>query len=93
MQTHTSYADEEGFFVFAHPFEYHFKCNSAHGWPKLSLKIWRVDDMGKIDNISYGVVNLPNATGSYTLDVPTWRPMRGWTGESYNFFLGGPPKL
>ena len=49
--------------------------------------------MGKIDNIAYGVANLPNCTGSFSLDVPTWRPMRGWTEESYNFFLGGPPKL
>ena len=93
IQTHTAYSDEEGFFVFAHPFEYHFRCKSAQGWPKMSMKIWRLDDMGKIDNIAYGVTNLPNATGSFTLDVPTWRPMRGWTEESYNFFLGGPPKL
>ena len=49
--------------------------------------------MGKIDNIAYGVVNLPNQTGHFELDVPTWRPMRGWTEESYNFYLGGPPKL
>ena len=49
--------------------------------------------MGKTDNIAYGAVNLPNTTGSFQLEVPTWRPMRGWTEESYNFFLGGPPKL
>ena len=93
IQTHTCYADEQGFFVFAHPFEYHFQCKSAQGWPKLSIKVWRLDDMGKIDNIAYGVVNLPNQTGHFELDVPTWRPMRGWTEESYNFYLGGPPKL
>ena len=93
IQTHTAYSDEEGFFVFAHPFEYHFRCKSAQGWPKISIKVWRLDDMGKIDNIAYGVTNLPNATGSFTLDIPTWRPMRGWIEESYNFFLGGPPKL
>ena len=93
IQTHTAYADEEGFFVFAHPFEYHFAAKSATGWPKLSIKVWRVDDMGKIDNISYGVINLPNQTGHFDMEIPTWRPMRGWTEESYNFFLGGPPKL
>jgi hypothetical protein len=49
--------------------------------------------MGKIDNIAYGVVSLPNTTGSFELEVPTWRPMSGWSEESYNFFLGGPPKL
>lgn len=32
MQTHTSYADDEGFFVFAHPFEFSFWCESVQGW-------------------------------------------------------------
>ena len=60
IQTHTSYADEEGFLVFAHPFEYHFKTKSAQGWPKLSIKVHRVDSLGKTDNIAYGTCNLPN---------------------------------
>ena len=60
IQTHTAYADEEGFNVFAHPIEYHFKAKSAVGWPKLQLKIWRVDSMGAMDNIAYGVTTLPN---------------------------------
>ena len=93
IQTHTAYCDEEGFLVFAHPFEYHFRCKSAQGWPKLSIKVWRVDDLGVIDNIAYGVATLPNQSGSHELEVPTWRPMSGWSEESYNFFLGGPPKL
>ena len=29
IQTHTAYSDEEGFFVFAHPFEYRFEVKSA----------------------------------------------------------------
>lgn len=28
MQTHTAYADDEGFFIFAHPFDFHFACKS-----------------------------------------------------------------
>ena len=36
---------------------------------------------------------MPNETGSFNLEVPTWRPMTGWREESYNFYLGGPPKL
>mmetsp|Transcript_45898 Transcript_45898/g.60846 ORF Transcript_45898/g.60846 Transcript_45898/m.60846 type:complete len:87 (-) Transcript_45898:433-693(-) len=35
LQTHTAYADDEGFFVFAHPFDFHFACESIQGWPKL----------------------------------------------------------
>ena len=61
--------------------------------PKLNLKIWRLDEYGKLDNIAYGVVNLPNETGSFDLECPTWRPMSGWREESYSYYLGGPPKL
>ena len=93
IQTHTAYSDEDGLHVFAHPFEYHFACKSAQGWPKLSIKVWRLDDLGKFDNIAYGVVNLPCTSGSFELEIPTWRPMSGWSEESYNFYLGGPPKL
>ena len=32
IQTHTSYADDEGFFVFAHPLEFGFICESVQGW-------------------------------------------------------------
>ena len=93
LQTHTSYCDDEGFFVFAHPFDFHFICESVQGWPKLNLKVWRLDQYGKIDNIAYGVVNLPNETGSFEIECPTWRPMSGWREESYSYYLGGPPKL
>ena len=61
--------------------------------PKLNFKVWRLDSYGKLDNISYGVVNLPNETGAFDLEVPTWRPMSGWREESYSYYLGGPPKL
>ena len=57
------------------------------------MKVWRLDNRGKHDNIAYGVVNLPNEVGSFELEVPTWRPLSGWTEEAYNFYLGGPPKL
>ena len=32
IQTHTAYADDEGFFVFAHPLEFSFACESVQGW-------------------------------------------------------------
>lgn len=61
--------------------------------PKLNLKVWRLDQYGKLDNIAYGVINLPNETGAFDIECPTWRPMSGWREESYNYYLGGPPKL
>ena len=32
MQTHTSFADDEGFFIFAHPFDFNFVVESVQGW-------------------------------------------------------------
>jgi hypothetical protein len=32
LQTHTAYCDDEGFFVWAHPFDFHFSCQSVQGW-------------------------------------------------------------
>ena len=32
MQTHTAYADDEGFFIFAHPFDFNFIVKSIEGW-------------------------------------------------------------
>ena len=29
LQTHTAYCDDEGFFVWAHPFDFHFTCESV----------------------------------------------------------------
>ena len=57
------------------------------------MKVWRLDQYGKLDNIAYGILNLPNETGAFDLECPTWRPMTSWYEESYNFYLGGPPKL
>ena len=59
----------------------------------MNFQVWRVDDVGKYDNIGYGVANLPNTTGHFTQKIPIWRPMKGWMGESNNYFLGTPPTL
>jgi len=70
--------------------------NNKHKYkyrPKLNIKVWRLDQYGKLDNIAYGVINMPNETGSFELECPTWRPMSGWREESYSYYLGGPPKL
>ena len=32
LQTHTAYCDDEGFFVWAHPFDFQFYCESVQGW-------------------------------------------------------------
>ena len=32
IQSHTAYPDDDGFFVWAHPFDFHFGCDSIQGW-------------------------------------------------------------
>ena len=46
-----------------------------------------------MDAIAYGTASLPNNTGHFEIEIPTWRPMRGYSEEAQNFFLGGPPTL
>ena len=93
FQTHTSYADEERYHVFAHPFDFHFKVNGPQGWPRLQVKLWRLDSSGRQDNIAYGIVTLPNKPGYHAIEMHCWRPMSTWQEEAYNFFLGAPSKM
>ena len=32
LQTHTAYPDDEGFYIFAHPFDFMFAPESVQGW-------------------------------------------------------------
>ena len=93
IQTHSCYPDDEGAYVFSHPFEFYMTTGSIFGWPKFIIKVYRLDDFGKIDAIAYGSVILPNQPGSFELEWPTWRPLGNSFDEAYTFFLGGPPKL
>ena len=68
IQTHSCYPDEDGTFVFAHPFEFYLTSGSIYGWPKFIIKVYRLDDFGKIDAIAYGSLTLPNQAGSFELE-------------------------
>ena len=93
IQTHSCYPDEDGTYIFAHPFEFYMTTGSVFGWPKFIIKVYRLDEYGKIDAVAYGSVPLPNQAGTFEMECPTWRPMGNCVDESYSFFLGGPPKL
>ena len=93
IQTHTAYPDAEGTYVFAHPFSYNFVCEEVFDWPKFIFKVWRVDQFGKIDCISYGTSVLPNMPGTFEFETATWRPMGSLMDEAHSFYLGGPPKF
>ncbi len=51
-------------FVWAHPFDLHFKVNELSGWPKLILKVWRFNESSSTnDLLAYGVTHLPKKSG------------------------------
>lgn len=93
IQTQTAYPDTDDFVVWAHPLDLHFATDSIFGWPKLQLRIWRLDDVGRIDLISYAITSLPCGAGYYEIICPTWRPLGSWQDEAMAFFVGGPPRL
>ncbi|OMJ74224.1 hypothetical protein SteCoe_26914 [Stentor coeruleus] len=93
MQTQTSYPGKDEIFVWCHPVDLHFATDSIFGSPKLLIRVWRLDDLGRIDLFSYGVCSLPCTTGYFMLNCPTWRPIGNWRDEAMSFFVGGPPKL
>ena len=68
IQTHSCFPDEDGTYIFAHPFEYYLTSESIFGWPKFIIKVHRLDDTGKIDPIAYGSITLPNQAGSFEIE-------------------------
>eukprot|EP00742_Colponemidia_sp_Colp-10_P006160 GILJ01006593.1.p1 GENE.GILJ01006593.1~~GILJ01006593.1.p1 ORF type:complete len:209 (+),score=16.32 GILJ01006593.1:50-676(+) len=92
-QTQTSYPEHGEFAAWCHPFDLHYETNSVHGWPKLQLQVWKLDQFGRCDILSYGMCHLPSTAGSYNIVVPTWRPLGTTRDEVQAFFLGGVPQL
>jgi len=93
IQTQTSYPNPEDFVVWAHSIDFHFATESIFGWPKMLFRVWRLDLVGRIDLIAYGVASLPSSAGYFEVQCPTWRPLGKWHEETMAFFVGGPPRL
>ena len=93
IQTHTAYPDADEYYVWNHPLDVHFSTDSIFGWPKLELRVWRLDNVGRMDLLSYGLAALPCSPGFFELECPTWRPIGSWQEEALAFFVGGPPRL
>ena len=93
IQTQTSYPGHDDIYIWCHPIDLHFASDSIFGSPKLIIRVWRLDDLGRIDLFSYGISSLPCTTGNFKLDCPTWRPIGNWRDEAMSFFVGGPSRL
>lgn len=93
LQTQTSYSNEHDFFCFAHPFEVKFRTNNYFGWPKIVLKIWKLDQTNVIDFLSYGTMYMPNKPGYYELNINTWCIHGKEEDEKETFFMDSKPIL
>jgi B9 domain-containing protein 2 len=93
-QTQTDYpAGVDDDVVWSHPIDVHYAAGGLKGWPRLTLEVWRVDDHGRLELSGYGFAHIPATPGTYTLSIPTWRPMGTALEEMSSFFMGGVPRL
>ncbi|GBG27460.1 B9 domain-containing protein 2 [Hondaea fermentalgiana] len=92
-QTHVDYPSDGDSAVWSHPLDVHFLAKGIQGWPRLLVQVWQMDEFGRVHLRGYGFTHLPCASGSYELDVATWRPMGTLKEEIAANFLGVTPQL
>eukprot|EP01017_Pseudomicrothorax_dubius_P040820 TRINITY_DN6456_c0_g1_i3.p1 TRINITY_DN6456_c0_g1~~TRINITY_DN6456_c0_g1_i3.p1 ORF type:complete len:237 (+),score=40.03 TRINITY_DN6456_c0_g1_i3:64-774(+) len=92
-QTQTCYSEEGEMYYWCHPFDIHYKAAELSGWPKAIFRVWRLDNSGKIDIISYGECSFPRVSGFSKIECETWSPIADWKSNSFSFFLGNNPRL
>ena len=92
-KSHVDYPMDDGFSVWAHPFDVHFSCRSLQGWPRILFTVWKLDSFGTSDLAGYGFVHVPTSPGCHTIECNTWRPVGTNREEWYSFYLGGLPRL
>eukprot|EP00515_Schizochytrium_aggregatum_P013633 CAMPEP_0202081416 /NCGR_PEP_ID=MMETSP0964-20121228/13999_1 /ASSEMBLY_ACC=CAM_ASM_000500 /TAXON_ID=4773 /ORGANISM="Schizochytrium aggregatum, Strain ATCC28209" /LENGTH=264 /DNA_ID=CAMNT_0048648973 /DNA_START=41 /DNA_END=835 /DNA_ORIENTATION=- len=92
-QTQIDYPVDQDTCVWSHPLDVHLLCKGLQGWPRLLLQVWRMDEFGRLQLSGYGFTHIPNAPGSYELDIATWRPVGTLKEEIAAQFLGSTPQL
>lgn len=91
-QTHTDYPTSD-MAVWAHPIDVHYVAGTVHGWPRISVQVWKLDEYGRNEIQAYGFVHVPSTAGSFDLEISTWRPLGSHGVEVAGFFLGSKPQL
>ena len=79
------------FFCFDQPFDLHFQTESYCGWPRIVVKIWKLDQTNTIDLLSYGTMNLPNSPGYHELSFAKWSLHGNIIEETLSYFLDSKP--
>ena len=69
----------------------HFITTSYFGWPKLTCKIYKLDETDTIDLVSYGTLNLPVTPGFHECSCDTWSLHGNRKQETFSYFLDSKP--
>lgn len=91
FQTQSGYVDDDDYVCFSHPFKAHFSTTSFLGWPKLTAKIYKLDETDTIDLLSYGTLNLPNSPGYHECTFDTWALHGNRRQETFTYYLDAKP--
>ena len=92
IQTQACYVDSNNFACFCHPFDLHFTTENPFGWPRIVVRLWKLNDNNKTNDIlSYGTTILPNTKGYHKLEFQTWCLKGSLTDEAMWFFLNSKP--
>eukprot|EP00397_Hematodinium_sp_SG-2012_P048436 GEMP01055485.1.p1 GENE.GEMP01055485.1~~GEMP01055485.1.p1 ORF type:complete len:234 (+),score=42.78 GEMP01055485.1:50-703(+) len=92
-QTQTAYPDYCEQNVWCHPLDLHFAATSLAQWPRLQIQVLRLDDFGRIEPVSYGVLCLPNTVGHHEMKCRTWSVKGSTYDEVTAHFVGSKPQL
>ena len=91
IQTQGGYVDEDDYVCFAHPFNAHFMTTSYFGWPKITAKIYKLDETDTLDLVSYGTMNMPITPGYHECTCDTWSLHGSRKQETFSYFLDSKP--
>ena len=93
IQTQTSFIDQNNFACFCHNFDLHLTTENLHGWPRMVVRIWKLDVVNKTDLLSYGTTILPNTSGYHEITFETFCLKGNLINETLGFFMDSKPKM
>ena len=80
-----------GRIVWNHGLDLHYATNNVTDWPRLTVKMYALNQNSQLIPIACGTASLPTEPGPFELRIPCWRPlaqdfwrdlMASWSGAS-----------
>ncbi|ESS30498.1 B9 domain-containing protein [Toxoplasma gondii VEG] len=88
-QTQTAYGSVGDVYLWNHPIDLHYAVSSVVGWPRCRISVWKLTNLGTVENVAYGTVSLPTAAGHHEFICHTWTPLGTYSEE----FAGAKTRL